>query len=77
MFSYKSRLDLYSNYLKNPQNIDLYWTNLLNMKLTKYLTLTYSLDMIYDDDVRLFGPNNTSPATQIKSMLGVGFLVKF
>lgn len=77
MFSYKSRLDLYSNYLKDPQNIDLYWTNVLNMKLTKYLTLTYSLDLIYDDDVKLFGPNNSSPATQIKSMLGVGFLVKF
>lgn len=77
MFSYKSRLDLYSNYLEEPKNVDIYWTNLINMKLTKYLTLTYSLDMIYDDDVRLFGANNESPAAQIKSMLGVGFLVKF
>jgi len=76
-FSYKSRLDLYSNYLDEPKNIDLYWTNLINMKLTRYLTLTYSLDLIYDDDARLFGPNNESPATQIKSMLGLGFLVKF
>lgn len=77
MFSYRSRLDLYSNYLEQPKNVDLYWTNLINMKLTKYLTLTYSLDMIYDDDVRLFGPDNESPAAQIKSMLGLGFLVKF
>lgn len=76
-FSFKSRLDLFSNYLKDPQNVDIYWTNMLNMKLTKYLTLTYSLDMIYDDDVRLFGPRKTSPAAQIKSMLGLGFLVKF
>ncbi len=76
-FSYKSRLDLYSNYMENPQNVDLYWTNMLNMQLTKYLTLTYSLDMIYDDDAKLFGPDNTSPATQIKSMLGVGFMFKF
>ncbi|MEE6185839.1 hypothetical protein PIECOFPK_00937 [Mycovorax composti] len=77
MFSYKSRMDLYSNYLKNPKNIDVYWTNMINMKLTKFLTLTYSLDLIYDDDVKLFGENNDSPATQIKSMLGLGFLVKF
>ncbi|WP_346237885.1 DUF3078 domain-containing protein [Niabella insulamsoli] len=77
MFSYKSKLDLYANYLEKPKNIDLYWTNLINMKLAKFLTVTYSLDMIYDDDARLFGPNNTSPATQIKSMLGLGFLVKF
>ncbi|GAB3414306.1 DUF3078 domain-containing protein [Niabella aquatica] len=77
MFSYKSRLDLYSNYLEKPKNVDLYWTNMINMQLTKYFTLTYSLDMIYDDDAKLFGPENDSPATQIKSMLGVGFLVKF
>lgn len=76
-FSYKSKLDLYSNYLEEPKNIDLYWTNLINMKLTKALSLTYSLDMIYDDDVRLFGPNNESPAAQIKSMLGLGLMVKF
>ncbi len=76
-FSYKSKLDLYSNYLEEPKNIDVYWTNLINMKLTKALSLTYSLDMIYDDDVRLFGPDNESPAAQIKSMLGLGFMVKF
>lgn len=75
--SYKSRMDLYSNYLQKPQNVDLYWTNMLNMQLTKFLTVTYSLDMIYDDDAKLFGPDNTSPAMQIKSMLGVGFMFKF
>lgn len=76
-FSYKSRLDLFSNYLEKPQNIDLYWTNMVNMNLSKYLTLTYSLDMIYDDDARFFGPNKNAAATQLKSMLGVGLMVKF
>ena len=76
-FTYKSRLDLYSNYLKNPKNIDIYWTNMINMKLSKALSLTYSLDMIYDDDIKLFGTNHDSPGTQIKSMLGIGFMVKF
>ena len=75
--TYKSRLDAFSNYLEKPQNIDLYWTNLLDVKLSKALSLTYNLDMIYDDDVRLFGDDGTSPAVQIKSMLGVGFMVKF
>ncbi len=76
-FSYKSRLDLYSNYLETPKNIDVYWVNMINMSLSKHLTLTYSLDMIYDDDIKLFGANNSSPATQIKSMLGLGLMVKF
>lgn len=75
--SYRGRLDLFSNYLKKPQNVDLYFTNMLNMKLNKYLSLTYGLDMIYDDDVRMFGTNKKSPGLQLKSMLGAGFMVKF
>ena len=75
--SYKGRLDLFSNYKHNPQNIDLYMTNALNVKLSKVLSLTWSVDLIYDDDVRLFGPTQTSPGLQLKSLIGVGLLVKF
>ena len=77
VISYKGRLDLFSNYKNNPQNIDVYFTNVLNIKLAKALTLSYSLDMIYDDDVKIFGDNRTSPALQIKSLLGLGVLLKF
>jgi hypothetical protein len=77
ILSYKGRLDLFSNYKHNPQNIDLYFTNVLNVKLSKILSLTYSLDMIYDDDVKLFGKNKTSPGLQLKSLIGVGLLIKF
>jgi hypothetical protein len=77
IISYKGRLDLFSNYLKNPQNIDVYFTNLISVKLTKALALTYSLDMIYDDDVRVFGATGKSPALQLKSMLGIGLMMKF
>jgi hypothetical protein len=75
--TYKGRLDLFSNYQKNPQNIDLYFTNVLNVKLSKILALTYSLDMIYDDDVRLFGKDNKGAALQLKSLIGIGLLAKF
>jgi hypothetical protein len=77
VISYKGRLDLFSNYKENPQNIDIYFTNVLNVKLAKFLTLSYSLDMIYDDDVRLFGDNGTGAAMQIKSLLGLGVLLQF
>lgn len=70
---YKSRLDLYSNYLHNPKNVDVFWTNIVALKVNKWLTVTYNLDMIYDDDVRIFGDNGTSPALQLKSLLSVGF----
>jgi len=75
--TYKGRLDLFSNYKHNPQNIDLYFTNVLNIKLAKLLSLTYSLDLIYDDDVRFFGDNKNGAALQLKSLLGLGLLFKF
>jgi hypothetical protein len=77
VLTYKARLDLFSNYRRNPQNIDLYMTNALSVKISKVLSATWSLDLIYDDDVRLFGKNNKSAALQIKSLVGVGLLVKF
>jgi len=60
-----------------PQNVDVYWTNLVAMKVNKYLLVTYSFDLIYDDDVRQFGPNGNVAATQLRSMLTVGFAMKF
>ncbi len=87
--SYKSRLDLFSNYLgkrdpltdvkisAEPKNIDVFWTNSIAMKVNKFLSVTYNLDLIYDDDVKQFGPNGDSPGTQIRSLLGVGLSAKF
>jgi hypothetical protein len=75
--TYKGRLDLFSNYRHNPQNVDLFMSNILQVKLSKILSATWGVDLIYDDDVRLFGKNNTSAAMQIKSLVGLGILVKF
>jgi hypothetical protein len=75
--SYKGRLDLFSNYRDEPKNVDLFMTNLFAVKLSKYLSATWMLDLIYDDNVRLFGKNKNSAALQIKSLVGVGFLVKY
>lgn len=94
--SYKSRLDLYANYLKSyrftptgpdqldiqevgskPQNVDVYWTNAIVMKVNKFLNVTYNFDLIYDDDVRQFGPDKNLPGTQMRSLLAVGFSAKF
>lgn len=72
--TYKGRLDLFSNYASNPQNVDLFMTNLFSFKINRYFSATYSLDMIYDDNIRLFGPNHTSPGLQTKSLIGIGFL---
>ena len=74
--TFKSRLDLFSNYTRNPQNIDLFMTNLLTVNLSKLFNITWSVDMIYDDDARLFGPNGNSPYLQFKSLIGIGVQFK-
>lgn len=75
--TYKGRLDLFSNYRNNPRNVDLFMSNILNIKLSKVLSATWGVDLIYDDDVRLFGPNKRSAALQVKSLVGIGLMVKF
>jgi len=77
VIAYKGRLDLFSNYLRNTKNVDLYFTNVLNVKLSQILSLTWSVDMIYDDDVRLFGKNSNGAALQLKSLVGIGLLARF
>jgi hypothetical protein len=74
---YTGRLDLYSDYLNNPQNIAINMTNLFAVKISNILAVTYSLDLIYDDNIRLFGPSNNAPRLQVKSIIGAGLLVKF
>ena len=74
---YRGRLDLFSNYQRNPQNIDLFMTNVFSVKLSRLLSANWNIDFIYDDDVRIFGKNGTSPALQIKSLIGAGLQVKF
>lgn len=75
--TYAGRIDLYSNYRHNPQDVDFYMTNLFAVKISNALAVTYSLTLIYDDDIRQFGPNENQPALQLQSLFGAGLLVKF
>lgn len=75
--TYKGRLDLFSNYRHKPQNIDLFMTNVLALKVSKVLSATWNVDFIYDDDVRIFGKDKDDPGTQIKSIIGLGVQLKF
>ena len=77
ILSYNGRLDLFSNYGHNPQNIDVMMNNTFVAKISKILTASLKLDMIYDDDVKLFGPQHDAPALQLKSLIAVGFAVKW
>lgn len=78
----QTKLDLFTNYLKNPQNVDVNWEVLISMKVNKYISATLSTQLIYDDDVDIAfeqadGSMVYHPATQFKEVLAVGFSYKF
>jgi hypothetical protein len=66
--NYSGRLDLFSNYKHNPQNVDVLFTNLVTLKFNKWLATNISLDILYDDDV--------IKKTQVKEILGLGITIK-
>lgn len=72
--NYKGRLDLFSNYLSHPENVDLYMTNAFTIKINRFLAATYNLDMIYDDNIK-FPPHGAR--LQLRSQVGFGFTMPF
>ncbi len=84
-FEIASKLNLFSNYLDRPQNIDVNWETIFLMKVYSYLTVSLQLQLIYDHDVnvRYAGDVPTAdgafnaPGTQFKQILGVGVAYAF
>ncbi|XOV68089.1 MAG: DUF3078 domain-containing protein [Fluviicola sp.] len=69
----KSRLELFSNYLDRPQNIDVNADVLFNFKVNSWFSASANFTLIYDHDILITDSNgNTGPRTQFKSVLGVG-----
>lgn len=62
-------LNLYSNYLENPQNVDLDYTLNVKMKVNDFLTSNVTFQAIYDDDA--------VGGFQIREALGVGVTYSF
>lgn len=77
--TYKGKLDLFSNYKRNPQNIDVFMTNLLSANIFKGISFNLGLDLIYDDDTRgkIYGENIVGARTQFREYIGIGYLKKF
>ncbi len=76
--SLKTKLDLFTNYLNNPQNVDINWETLIAMKVNKYISVSLNTILVYDDDVKILKDNGKKSAgLQIKEILGVGFSYNF
>ncbi len=82
--SLQTKLDLFSNYANNPQNIDINWNMLINMKVNEYLSANLVSNLIYDDDVSISVDDDgdgvadrSGPRIQFMEMFGVGLSFKF
>ncbi len=75
---FQTTLGLFSNYLEDPQNIDINWEMALNMKINDYLAASINTTLIYDHDIKIEDKDgNIGPRTQFKEVLGIGFSYKF
>ncbi|SHL49708.1 Protein of unknown function [Flavobacterium flevense] len=60
----ENRLNLYSNYLEDPQNVDIDYQMNVVMKINKYLSANVALQTIYDD--------NAIKGVQVREVFGLG-----
>ncbi|SMO37941.1 Protein of unknown function [Saccharicrinis carchari] len=74
-----TRLDMFSNYSENPENIDVDWEFGLEMKVNKYLNAIFTTNLVYDDDVHYINDSRVDqgPKTQVKQMFGAGLSYSF
>lgn len=79
-----TKLELFSNYLNKPQNIDVNAEVLLTMKVNKFITASLNMQGIYDDDINIAVDKNndgvieaSGPRFQFRQVLGIGFSMKF
>lgn len=81
--NFMTKLDLFTNYLKNPQNIDISWEALLVLKVNEFISATVNTLLLYDDDILIKidegseGDPVLGKRAQFKEVIGVGFTYKF
>ena len=82
--SFQTKLDLFTNYLHNPQNIDVYWEFLLNLKVNDFISAQITTHLVYDNDIAIPYDSNgdgvlnaKGPKIQFKELIGVGLAMSF
>lgn len=73
IFKISSALTLFSNYLENPDNIQVYWDVDASLALTKILTLTLRTNLIWDENIQIAdAAGNLAPRVQFKEIVSLG-----
>jgi len=80
--TFTTKIDLFSNYIKNPQNVVVNWETLLAFKVNKFLSANINTQLVYDDKIKVPVVRNGEATSigslvQFKEILGVGFSYNF
>ena len=88
--SMSNKLQLFSNFLSKPQNVDVDWEMVATMNLNWFTDLRLNTHLIYDDNTKLpvfdkedkpvlntDGKQKKSPMLQFKEYFGLSFVFKF
>jgi hypothetical protein len=80
--TFTTKVDLFSNYIKNPQNIVVNWETLIAFKVNKFISANINTQLIYDDKIKVPVVRNNEAKSigslvQFKEILGVGFSYNF
>lgn len=80
-FQVSSDLELFSNYLENPQNVDINWENRITYRLNKVFSLSLNNQLIYDDDIKIDyteeGKEKSGPKLQYREVIGLSLGITF
>jgi len=76
--TFENILKLYSNYLQDPQNIDVDNSANLNLQATRFISVNAAVQLVYDDNVNVPKSDGTKgPGLQVRQILGAGVTYKF
>ncbi|MFN6036899.1 MAG: DUF3078 domain-containing protein, partial [Bacteroidota bacterium] len=79
----ENNLELFSNYVDRPENIDVNWGTVTSIKILKYFSATLTTNLIYDNDVEVPVDRDGDgikegygPRVQFEQLFGFGFTYK-
>jgi hypothetical protein len=77
--NFGTMVEAFSDYIDHPENLYVNWTTLLNMKVNKFISATFSTQLIYDPAVKIKQADGSliGPRVQFKQVLGVGLSYQF
>ncbi len=77
--NFNTKLELFSDYMNNPQNIDVNWQVVLTMKVNSWLNVNINTELIYDDDIIFYDSDGgvLGPRTQFNENMQIGLVATF